>query len=418
MTLPFMEPIHIIGSGAIGLHWASSIRRAFPSYPLRCIFRDRHRSSPVFVKETASASASAESFHVSINRDVNAVDEQIYEKEFVVCTRQNYSSKRELYRDNEFSSKSKYGGTGKVSFRVGGSGSSPTRKPRRQPPPRMARVPFQFISDDNHNRRKIQNLLVCTKAFQAKDAILSVLPRLDATKAARIILLSNGALDIHDQLLGDDEFTDFCRTKIQPELVFGTTTIGVSAEKDDHLGTDMFHLSERGEGGKTYIGGNPALARLWDQSGLAAQSIPQEEMGILLWHKLAANCLLNPLTAIWDATNGELSKLHPESFVSMRKQIVKEVSSVAIACQQKFGEESPRCSALLTPQAFDDFVESVINANGKNTSSLHRDVQHGQPTEVENLNGYIVRKGQEIGIPTPANEELLQKVLQITSASK
>ena len=410
MTLPFMEPIHIIGCGAIGLHWASSIRRAFPSYPLRCIFRDRHRSSPMFVKETASASAG--SSHGIINQGRNAVAGQIYEKEFVVCTRQNFSSELESCRDNEISPKGKYGGTGKVSFRVGGSGSAPTRNPRRQPLPRMARVPFQFMSDDNHNRRNIKNLLVCTKSFQAKDAILSVLPRLD--REAKIILMSNGSLRIIEQLLEADEYTDFCRTKFQPELVFATTTIGVSLERDGHVGSDMFHLWELGEGGKTFVGGNPALARLWDQSGLATQSIPPSEMDILLWHKLAANCLLNPLGAICNVTNGELSRLN--QFVSMRKRIVAEVSSVAIACQQRYGEEYPRRLALLTPQALDAFVESVINANWNNTSSLHRDIKHGKPTEVEELNGFIVKKGREFGLSMPANEELLREVRRITSA--
>lgn len=43
-VVPFMEPIHIVGSGSIGLLFAGSIRAAFPSYPLSVLLREHHRS--------------------------------------------------------------------------------------------------------------------------------------------------------------------------------------------------------------------------------------------------------------------------------------------------------------------------------------------------------------------------------------
>jgi ketopantoate reductase len=41
-ALPFMEPIHVLGGGSIGLLFASSIRMAFPSYPLTMLLRKHH----------------------------------------------------------------------------------------------------------------------------------------------------------------------------------------------------------------------------------------------------------------------------------------------------------------------------------------------------------------------------------------
>ena len=44
-VMPFMEPMHIIGSGSIGLLFSASIRGAFPSYPVSLLLRDHHRSN-------------------------------------------------------------------------------------------------------------------------------------------------------------------------------------------------------------------------------------------------------------------------------------------------------------------------------------------------------------------------------------
>jgi 2-dehydropantoate 2-reductase len=40
-------------------------------------------------------------------------------------------------------------------------------------------------------------------------------------------------------------------------------------------------------------------------------------------------------------------------------------------------------------------------------SSTAQDMARRKPTEIEHLNGYVVRKGRELGIPTPVNRALL-----------
>jgi 2-dehydropantoate 2-reductase len=39
-------------------------------------------------------------------------------------------------------------------------------------------------------------------------------------------------------------------------------------------------------------------------------------------------------------------------------------------------------------------------------SSTAQDLAQGRPSEIDHLNGYIVRKGAALGIPTPANRML------------
>jgi 2-dehydropantoate 2-reductase len=421
-----MEPLHVVGAGSIGLFVCASIRTAFPSYPLAVLFRRHHK----FSKRLAAARKSSSG-------------------EIVVCTR---------------------GGTG-ITFDAASSSSSITRPKQRLQRPRIARVPFQFVGDDvgdddgngkaasnNNNgcsstrarpqrqRPRIRNLILCTKAYQVEGAIRDVRARLlvdggddggDADDESskrqhhppRIIILCNGALDVRETVLrvlkeeqeevGSSSSLGALSSSPPVELVMCTTTHGVVHETpplaahadddDDDSDDGMFHLLHVGMG-RTYVGGNinnPSLAQLWDRSGLVAEWLPPHEMEALLWKKLAANCVCNPLTALWGIPNGQL--LDQSAFASIRGQIVEEISKVGMMLVV-----DPRIQPMLTVESLDRFVEQVIQANLHNTSSMHRDVQNRRRTEVDSLNGYVVRKSHELGLAAPANEDLLGMVKDVT----
>lgn len=271
--------------------------------------------------------------------------------------------------------------------------------------PRMAHVPVQFT--DKMHKRPINNLILSTKAFQAVDAVESIAPRLDKCNL-RILVLCNAGLDVREKLL-----ESLSKYGIQnPHLIMCTTTNGVYQEPPDE---DMFHLVQTGMG-RTFLGNTPcpttdaadivpSIAKLWDRAGLNAKAIEEKQMEVLLWQKLAANCVCNPLTALYNCTNGALQREVP-NFDSLRKQVVHEVFQVGQAVDPSIAQN------LKSPQVLDDFVEITIQDNLENTSSMHRDVQSKKRTEIENLNGYVVRKGLEFGVDCPANEELSHRIFE------
>jgi len=53
-----------------------------------------------------------------------------------------------------------------------------------------------------------------------------------------------------------------------------------------------------------------------------------------------------------------------------------------------------------------EYVQQVARATAHNRSSMLRDVERGRPTEIEFINGYIAREGQQLGIQTPLNAYL------------
>jgi 2-dehydropantoate 2-reductase len=56
----------------------------------------------------------------------------------------------------------------------------------------------------------------------------------------------------------------------------------------------------------------------------------------------------------------------------------------------------------------------VGRATAGNRSSMLQDVARGAPTEIEGLNGAVVREGRRLDVPTPVNEWLYTEVLRLT----
>jgi 2-dehydropantoate 2-reductase len=55
-------------------------------------------------------------------------------------------------------------------------------------------------------------------------------------------------------------------------------------------------------------------------------------------------------------------------------------------------------------------VERLPGTMPAQYSSTSQDLVRGKPTEIDYLNGYVVRRGEALGIPTPANRVLLALV--------
>jgi 2-dehydropantoate 2-reductase len=61
-------------------------------------------------------------------------------------------------------------------------------------------------------------------------------------------------------------------------------------------------------------------------------------------------------------------------------------------------------------------VRDVARATGANRSSMLQDIERGRPTEIEAINGEVVRRGRLLGVPTPENERMLYEVRRAAGA--
>jgi 2-dehydropantoate 2-reductase len=116
-----------------------------------------------------------------------------------------------------------------------------------------------------------------------------------------------------------------------------------------------------------------------------------------LWTKLIVNAALNAISAVLQIPYGQIAATG-ESRDTVR-QIVNECIAVA------------RADGVSMPDV--DFVEMVLRFaedNGHVYSSTARDLARGARTEIDALNGFVVRRGASRGVPAPVNQSLVALV--------
>lgn len=124
-----------------------------------------------------------------------------------------------------------------------------------------------------------------------------------------------------------------------------------------------------------------------------------EEVERLLWEKIIINCAINPLTALFNQPNGVI--LDDPQLREVAKAVVHETLRIARAH-----------GVMLTEEEAVARVETVARKTAQNISSMLQDVRRGRPTEIDYINGAVVREGQRLGIPTPLNLLLTRLIAQ------
>ena len=159
--------------------------------------------------------------------------------------------------------------------------------------------------------------------------------------------------------------------------------------------------------------------------GLVEQTEVTDNIWGHLWSKLLINVCTNSFGALTGQLFGEfmqdetgkylLAALYTESHDVAVKQGVDLVKLVGILDPEFLvvrGEEDrsrvePVLDILAGPEQF-----------GKMKSSMLQDIERGRKTEIDYLNGYIVKKGIEVGVPTPVNESIVAMVKQVEQGSR
>ena len=184
------------------------------------------------------------------------------------------------------------------------------------------------------------------------------------------------------------------------------TVCGTTAHGATRLGPGR--VSHRGSG-ETVLGPfrGPVterirqIAEVFNATGLRTR-VTDNALGAL-WGKLLVNVGINALTAILSVPNGALLD-HPGSR-DLLSAAVSEASTVAA----RKGVVLPYADPLA-------HCVEVARATGSNHSSMLQDVLNRRRTEIDYINGAVVREGAALGIENPINETLM-KLVQTIEAS-
>jgi len=216
-------------------------------------------------------------------------------------------------------------------------------------------------------------VLVCVKAHQTKE-ILEDLASV-VGEGTVIIPLQNGIET--DELLADR----FGWARVLSAVVYVGATLQAPGEVN-HVARGTILIGAR-------PGSDPArLAIVLDALSAAGMEVRvADDIQRQRWEKLLWNASFNPVTAITGRTPGEL--LEVPSSRALLVGIMREVARVAQASGVPLSEDDVQAQVKWTQGA------SAIR------TSMMVDRERGRAMETDALIGVIVRKGMELGVPTP-----------------
>lgn len=112
-----------------------------------------------------------------------------------------------------------------------------------------------------------------------------------------------------------------------------------------------------------------------------------------LWSKLLVNCAYNAISALTQLPYGRLAAM--PDIRTTQLAIVHELLAVA----QADGHPLPLAASI-------EAMDRIAVAMPAQLSSTAQDLARGKPTEIDHLNGFVARRGAELGIATPVNQAL------------
>ncbi|PBP20811.1 2-dehydropantoate 2-reductase family protein [Diplocarpon rosae] len=141
---------------------------------------------------------------------------------------------------------------------------------------------------------------------------------------------------------------------------------------------------------------------------LSATSVPPGELYHIQLEKLTINAVINPLTTLLRLKNGQLLDPDFPAIRTLMRRVVEECSRILLTlCGVRPGSQE---AERFSPRRLEGKVVDVARKTAANTSSMLQDANAGRRTEIAYINGYFVRRAEELGVECRLNEVLFRLV--------
>lgn len=243
--------------------------------------------------------------------------------------------------------------------------------------------PVKAFTDSKEIKEKIDLLIILVKGYVTDVAMEANKHLIDDNTI--VLTLQNGAGNI-------EKIEKYVPRE---QILAGTTsTAGFITEPGhiDHTGNGGTHIGEINGGRTERI---EMIQELFVDPRLG-ESIVDENVMSLIWEKLIANCGINSVGSLTYLKNGEALDSDEKNWLFDR------ITEEALAVADKEGIKL----------SFNDSegIKKVCRATAENRTSMMIDVLNKRKTEIDSINGEIVRQGRKHNIPTPINEALVNLV--------
>jgi 2-dehydropantoate 2-reductase len=242
-----------------------------------------------------------------------------------------------------------------------------------------------YTSCDDLPDESFDIAFMCVKSYDTVDAIQTILPHL--SDETLVVSFQNGLgnIEIIAEAIGWER-------AVEARVIFGAW-MPAPGKAEVTVMADPSTVGQYEPSKNTDQIKN--LAQAMDDSGVP--TIYSDQIGTLLWAKVAYNCALNPLSALFDVPYGKL--LETDETKQIMREIILELYAVADALEIPL--EPPT-----GPEYIARLFDILIPTTGEHYASMREDLRNHKRTEIDSINGAICRFGAEKGVPTPTNDYL------------
>ena len=230
-------------------------------------------------------------------------------------------------------------------------------------------------------------VLFCVKSTDTEQAAGQIAPHLDAD--ALVVNLQNGV-----------DNTERIQARVAQPVIPAAVYVATEMAGPGHLKHHGRGDLVIGELGVRLPPGALERVKGWFDAAGVPTTVSDNVAGEL-WAKLVVNCAYNALSAITQLPYGKM--IEGAGIRDVMRDVVGETLALA------------KASGVTMAPGMLERVYRIAEAMPAQFSSTAQDLARGKPTEIEHLNGFVVRRGAALGVATPVNRTLCALVRLLES---
>jgi 2-dehydropantoate 2-reductase len=242
----------------------------------------------------------------------------------------------------------------------------------------------------------VELIIIFVKSYNTGPAVKQSVHCMDTTTV--VLTLQNGLNNL--QLIRGS-----LPLKLKNNVIAGVTAQGATLVQGNVINHAGIGETVIGKDDKTRVSDETVklIAGMFNKTGLKTRISSDIESDI--WSKLVLNSAINPLGAVYKLKNGDLCKFRHVR--GLLYSVVKESAAVANAKGVK----------LAYPDPVKKVVE-VCTATKNNINSMYQDILNHKKTEINQINGAIIKEGKKLGLHTPLNVKMYNIIRKLEAANE
>lgn len=273
--------------------------------------------------------------------------------------------------------------------------------------PRVEAINRDGLFIDSINFKETVSVSASTELAAVRDAdlVLFSVKTVDTENVAKLLapyLAPDTVMVSLQNGVDNAERIDFAAgIQVIPAVVYiAAEMVGLGRVK--HSGRGDLIVGDQSPGSDATASDLAKIATTFIRAGVPCRV--SQNITVELWEKLIMNCAYNALSALVRAKYGRIAR--DPGTIEVMKRVVDEAVAVGNAAGIKLSADKMFAAVLkLGSEAMPEAI-----------SSTAQDIARGKPTEIDSLNGFLVRRGAELVVPTPVNETLYSLVKLLEQA--